>query len=147
MSYRVAHVEAIHVTAAAGTALTNANKLEGLKSFPVTTATTLVEQQHLNSDGWSRHVPTWKSASGSLSGEVKAGSATQAILQTADDNSTPFFVHVIENASAAPGAKMGRRYEMVIESSEEPHEAGGLVTFNYSVKVNGPPVDILAPNP
>lgn len=142
--YRVAQLDAIHVTAAANTTLTEANKLRGLKSFPVTESTEWAELKHHNSDGWSRWAPVWHSASGSLSGEVIKGSETQLVMETAQKNDTSFFVHVIENAAATVGQVKGKRYELVIESKEKPHEAGALVTFNYPVKVQGPPIDIVA---
>jgi hypothetical protein len=139
--YREAHLDAIHVTATSGTALTSSTKLEALKTFSLCTSTELVEQKHLNSSGWTSNTPTFKSGSGSLAGDVKKGSATQAVLVTADTNRTPFFVHVVEDESAEVGSK-GWRYELVIESAEKPYEAGGLVTFSYAVKMNGPPVAI-----
>lgn len=139
--HRVAHLDSIHVTATAAEALTAANKIEGLKTFSFTTTTEQTELKHLNSDGWSRHKAVWKSGSGSFAGEVLKGSATQAALEAAEASGAPFFVHVIEDSTATAGSQ-GKRYEFVIESSEQPREAGVLRTFSYSVKLNGPPVPI-----
>ena len=143
--FQIAHLDDIHVTAASGTALSSANKLEALKSCSFTTSVEHVELKHLNSvDGWSNHEAVWSSATGTLAGEAKKDSETQQVLADALENRTPFYVHLITNAAATTGEKKGKRYHVSIESGEEPREAGALVTFSYSLKVKGKPVDILS---
>jgi hypothetical protein len=139
--FTVAHLEDIHVTATASEALSDTNKLEGLKSFPLTITTELSELKHLNSDGWSRYKAVWKTGSGSFAGDVLKGSATQAVLDAAEASGDSIFVHCIEDSTAVAGSQ-GKRYEFVIESAEKPREAGVLRSFSYSVKLNGPPVAI-----
>lgn len=143
-TFRIAHLESIHVTATADTVLSDANKLEGLKTFNPTTSTTLQEMKHLNSEGFSRWVPTWQSAAGTLAGECVKASATQAVLANAVANGTPVYIHCIDVPDAPSGQRKGTRYRCFLESSEAPHEAGALVTFNCPFKVDGKPVDLLA---
>jgi hypothetical protein len=100
--------------------------------------------KHLNSEGFSRWTPTWQSAAGTLAGECIKGSATQQVLANAVKTSTAVYIHCIDAPEAATGERKGTRYKVFIESSEAPHEAGALVTFNYPVKVDGKPADILA---
>ena len=140
---RIAHLEAIHITATADTPLSAATKLEGLKTFNPSTAVTLQETKHLNSEGFSEWEPVWKTASCTLAGECKVGSATQTVLSNALRNGTAVYVSCIDNPEAASGERKGTRYKLHIESGEEPHEAGALVTFNYPCKVSGKPVDII----
>ncbi len=145
--YKIAHLDAIHVTTAANTALTDSNKIEALRTCTFATAIEHVELRHLNNnDGYSDHEAVWTSVSGTLEGDVKKGSATQEVLTTALENRTPFYLHVIEDAAAAAGERMGTLYHLTIESGEEPREAGALVTFSYGVLVKGKPTPILAPS-
>jgi hypothetical protein len=142
MTYEVSHkARAIHVTATANATLGDATKIEGLKTFTLSESTELAELKHLNSGGVSDHEPVWTSYSGTLSGEVKRGSATQAVLAAANKNKTPFYATIILDPDAAPGSR-GVRWALVVESAEEPLEAGALVTFSYGVKSKGGPVDV-----
>src|SRR5690242_13744556 len=143
--YKIAHIDSIHITTTSGATLSDSNKLDGLKTFSVSISTENVELKHLNnSEGWSDFEPVWSSGSANLEGEAKKDSVTQQVLVEALTNRTPFYVHVIDNPTATTGEKMGTRYYLSIESGEEPREAGALVTFSYSCKVKGQPVDILA---
>ncbi|WP_224364227.1 phage tail tube protein [Hyalangium versicolor] len=139
--YHLAHLDDIHVTATADEELSESNKLEALRSFKLTETTEQVEQKFLNSDGWTRNTPTFKSASGTFSGDVKKNSDSQAVLVNANRNRRSFFVTVIKSSTASAGSR-GERWELVIESAEDPREAGQLVTYSYSVKANGAPTAV-----
>jgi hypothetical protein len=145
MSYKLSHLDDIHVTATADAPLSDANKLEGLKTCSFSRTNEHAELKHIgNSDGWSDFEALWSSMSGTLAGDVKVGSASQKVLVDALEGRTPFYLHLIDNAGAASGQRMGRRLYLTIESGEEPREAGSLVTFSFAVKVKGKPADILA---
>ena len=145
--YKISHLDGIHVTTTSSAELTDSNKIEALKTCTFNTTVEHVELKHLNdNEGFSDHEPVWTSISGTLAGDALKDSDTQKVLTDALLNRTPFYLHLIENAAAAPGEKKGTRYHLTIESGEEPREAGTLVTFNYSVRVKKKPVDILAPS-
>lgn len=141
MSYTITHQVPIHVTATAEEVLAAANKVESATAFSVTDTTEFEELKHLNSDGYSENVAVWSTLSGTISGTRKAGSATQAVMETARKSKTPFFIHVLENPTATAGSK-GWRYEVLIESDEKAFEAGTALKFNYPLKFNGAPVAI-----
>lgn len=141
--YRVAYLDSIHVTTSPSTALTDANQIEDLKTFTVTIANKTVEVQRI-AKVWSRWVPTGQSASGTLAGTCVKGSATQALLKAAVLNMSYIYVHCIDDADAASGDQKGTMYRLLLESSEEPHGAGEVITFSYPFKVDDAPVPILA---
>jgi len=143
--YKLSHLDDIHVTAAANTPLSDSNKIEALKTCTFTRTNEHAELKHLNNaDGFSDFEALWSSMSGTLAGDVKPGSASQKVLSDALENRAPFYLHLIDNASASAGQRMGRVMCLTIESGEEPREAGALVTFSYSVKVKGKPTPIIA---
>ena len=144
-TYATAQLDEIHVTPTEATALSDATRLDGLKSFKHTVTQTLEELKLLNQgDNWRRQVPTDRAGSGSLEGYVVKDSTVQATIKTAIETGAPIYVTAIDNKAAAVGQQKGTRYCFYIESSEKPREAGNTITFNYPLKQHGPPVAVMA---
>jgi hypothetical protein len=141
---QIAHAVAIHITPANNTALADANKLEENTTFSLSIATTLVERNNLNSDGWVKQTATTKTGSGTMAGNVVRGSAAQATMLTANNAGTAAYVHVIHTPDAETGDEKGKLYKIRFESYEESFEGGGLVTFSAPFKLDGAPTPILA---
>jgi hypothetical protein len=145
----IAHLEAIHITAANNTALSSSNKIEETSSFNLSRAATTVDRQNLNSsNGHTLVSVTWQALTGSMSGRVVRGSTVQEDMQTAAKTGAVRYLHVITDSSTTtPGDKTGEYYAIVFESYEETHEAGALVEFSASFKVSGAATDIVVPTP
>lgn len=136
----IAHVEAIHITAASVTALSDANKLEEMSKFDLPEEAELVERKNLNSDGYTKVTAAWRSLSGSLDFKVVSGSTTQALIAAG----ATAYVSVITAPEAASGDEKGRRYQVVFGNVTNSWEAGGLKGGTASFKVNGAPTSIVA---
>ncbi len=131
----------IHITAAPETALSSANKIDGIRELSFPESTTLNEEQYLNDEGVDTYTPVRSNISWSMSGDLKKTSTTQGIIRTAKDNKTAFYVHVVTDPDAADGSK-GYRYKCFVESYEAPLNASEVVKLSASGKVSGAAVAI-----
>jgi hypothetical protein len=131
----------IHVTAAADTVLSDANKIEGIRELSFPESTTLNEEQYLNDAGVDTYTPVRSQISWSMSGDVKMTSATQGVLRDANDNKTAFYVHVLTDPEADAG-EQGKRYKCFVESYEAPLSAAEVIKLSASGKVSGAPTAV-----
>lgn len=135
----IAHKVPIHITEAAETALSDANKLEAGTKFSVTRNNVHETDKFLNSEGYDENTIVWTELSGGISGKRRQGSATQTVMETAAESQTHFYISVVTNPSGAAGSK-GKRYKVSIESDPNDFEAGTSQAFDYGLKFSGPPV-------
>jgi len=131
----------IHITAAPETALSSANKLEGIRELSFPESTTLNEEQYLNDDGVDTYTPVRSQISWSMSGDLKKTSTTQGVIKAAKDSKSAFYVHVLTDPDAADGSK-GLCYKCFVESYEAPLSAAEVVKLSASGEVSGAPVAI-----
>jgi hypothetical protein len=136
------HKVPIHVTAAADTVLSDANKLEAATAFSVTEEDEFEEEKFLNSDGYSEKTIVWSALTGgSISGSRRPGSVTQEVIETARTSKTPFYIHVLLDPTATAG-NQGYRYKAFVQSDPKNFEAGTLLKFDWALEFSGPPVAI-----
>ncbi|HYH96169.1 hypothetical protein [Hyalangium sp.] len=138
-----AYAEAIHVTEADDTTLSDSNKLEETSSFDLNGAHTVQPRQNLNSDGHTKQGVTWHEYSGSLEYRVVRNSTVQGTIHTAAAAGTSAWVHVINNPAATAGQTKGYQYEIFFDSNNKSWPAGDYINGSVSFKVSGAPVPIV----
>lgn len=145
----VAHVDEIHITAAAETTLDATTKVEETSTFTLDRATTIQERKNLNSaDGHTRVTATWHTLSGSLEGQVKLGSAAQTTMTSAAEGGTAVYIHVLHTPGATtPGAEKGHYYKCFFSSFNKNWTAEDLVKFSANFQVDGAATQIVVPGP
>jgi hypothetical protein len=143
----ISHLEAIHLTTASDTALSDSNKLEEASAFNFDINNDMGERKNLNSDGWTKTDVLFHSGSGSLEYKVKASGGMADDIEDAAISGDSLYVHVISKPDATAGQKKGTRYELKVESISNSWTGGDYKGGNANFRLNGAPVDIIVPTP
>lgn len=123
------------------TAVTSADRIDGLTDGSLSESGDFVETNYLGGSGYKSRVQTLKDTSADLSGHFMQGDAPQEVLRNARDTGATVYVTFIFDPSASAGSK-GKRIPMVVNSYDEKLTPGGVVEFSCKLLGNGAPVAV-----
>ena len=131
-----AHLDSIHITGTKAEALSDANKPATLTKFDIPDTIELRELKFLNnSKGLTQYSPGFRTMKGTLEMLLEHGSPIIALLKQKYAARQAFFIHCIEDETAAAGSQ-GTLYECVLGSFPATREAGTLRSVSLEIGIN-----------